>query len=293
MEIEPVDLQVFDTRGIISSYILGQDGSYAIVDPGPRSTNPNLLSHLDDRGIPRDEVEALLATHIHIDHAGGAGELMDDLPNADLYVHPIAVSHVKEPDFLWESTKKVLGSLAERYGEIRPAPHERVVSSQDGDSITLGGEEIEVVHTPGHATHHVCYLADGELMTGDAGGMVFSDEGNVVPTTPPPNFDLEAWKDSLDRCMALEPEKLNYSHFGSGTDAVSRLSRHRSQLETWTEVVEDGVREGYHEDELLDAVLEVDREASMALKRTAERRWFVEKSLWINLEGIKRHVSGG
>ncbi|MFQ5951157.1 MAG: MBL fold metallo-hydrolase, partial [Candidatus Geothermarchaeales archaeon] len=163
MSIEPighgiycVDLHPLELEEYIAAYVLNR-GQVVIIDCGPSSTIENLLDALAEVEVDPAEIRQILLTHIHVDHAGGAGLLSKKAPHAKVYVHEKGAYHLTNPEVLWSSTKRVLGELAEEYGEIQPVPKERVVTLSGGERIPLERTEIAVVETPGHAPHHLCF----------------------------------------------------------------------------------------------------------------------------------------
>ncbi|MFM9139644.1 MAG: MBL fold metallo-hydrolase [Solirubrobacterales bacterium] len=200
-----------------------------IIDPGPASSVPNLLEALDGF-VPR----AILLTHVHLDHASGSGLLMEQWPDAELWVHELGAPHMIDPERLVASATRLYGDrMEELWGEIVPADPGRVRA--------LGGGEVigdwEVAYTPGHARHHVSYLHRPSMtaFTGDVAGMRIG-EGPVLPPTPPPDIDLAAWRESLGAIEAWQPEALALTHFGEFADVevhLNSLRRNLDMVEQW------------------------------------------------------------
>ncbi len=215
-----IDLMHLGRDRVICAYEL--DG--VVIDPGPATCVDTLLAELGDDG-PR----ALLLTHIHLDHAGATGVLVRRFPHLRVYVHEFGAPHLIDPSKLLASAEKLYGDDMERlWGEVAPVPH---------DSITAlsGGEDIEgcrVAYTPGHASHHVCYLheASGDAYAGDVAGVTIPPASIAVPPTPPPDIDLELWDSSLDTLKAWGPERLCLTHFGPIDDAKERILQMRQAL---------------------------------------------------------------
>jgi glyoxylase-like metal-dependent hydrolase (beta-lactamase superfamily II) len=223
----------------------------AIIDPGPKSAIPNLLSALAEFNISPSEIDYIILTHIHIDHAGGAGTALRHMPRARIIVHSQAMRHLVDPAKLWEASLKTLGDLALQYGRIEPVPEDRVAAATDLMAIDLGrGLVLEVHLTPGHAAHHLSLFdrKNGILLAGEAAGACIN--GAVRLATPPP-FKLEEMLSSIDRLISLEPKTLCYGHFGCYDDAVGRLRLARSKLLTWHEIVGSAVREGKDQEQIL------------------------------------------
>ncbi|MFT3759501.1 MBL fold metallo-hydrolase [Thauera sp.] len=212
-------------------HIVVDEGRAAIVDTGCNDSVSRVLSALAMLGIEPGNVEWVMLTHIHLDHAGGAGSLMCALPNARLLVHPRGLRHMIDPGKLWEGTAAVYG--AERayqlYGRLVPIPPERIVPATDGLELHMGKRLFRVFDTPGHARHHICIWDDSAraFFTGDTFGLSYREldvDGRVfvLPTTTPTQFDPEAMHESIDRMLSMQPQAMYLTHYGRVTD-VARL----------------------------------------------------------------------
>ena len=218
---------------LAASHLVVDDGRAAFVDTGTTHSVPNLLAALAHKGIDRAQVDWVLATHVHLDHAGGAGALMRELPNARCAVHPRGARHLVEPSRLIAGSIAVYGEERYRklYGEIVPIDVSRVFQPEDGATITLGKRSLEFIHTPGHALHHYC-IVDREhelVFTGDTFGLSYRDfdvDGRefIIPTTTPVHFDPEALCLSVDRIMSYAPRSVFLTHYGEVRD-LARLAR--------------------------------------------------------------------
>ncbi|MCV2217490.1 MBL fold metallo-hydrolase [Thauera sp. Sel9] len=212
-------------------HLVVDEGRAAIVDTGCNDSVPRVLSTLAMLGIEPGKVEWVMLTHIHLDHAGGAGSLMCALPKARLLVHPRGLRHMIDPSKLWEGTAAVYG--AERayqlYGRLVPIPPERIVPATDGLELRMGKRLFRVFDTPGHARHHICIWDDSAraFFTGDTFGLSYREldvDGRVfvLPTTTPTQFDPEAMHESIDRMLSMQPQAMHLTHYGRVTD-VPRL----------------------------------------------------------------------
>lgn len=214
-------------RRFISSWLYRGDGFTIVVDPGPLSTIPCLVDTLRGCGVTR--LDYVLLTHIHIDHAGGAGALLKEFPDADVICHPDGIRHMTAPEKLWEGSRKVLGALAETYGEIVPIPAERIRFEE-----TVGSTGIRSFLTPGHAQHHCCYLLDDLLFGGEVAGVRCDvPDGIFMRPATPPRFILEVALDSIDRMIALAPQRMVFAHYGLVDNALDHLHCARRQLLLW------------------------------------------------------------
>jgi glyoxylase-like metal-dependent hydrolase (beta-lactamase superfamily II) len=262
----------------------------AIVDVGPKSAIPKLLSALAELNISHNEIDYIILTHIHIDHAGGVGTALRDMPRARVLAHSQALRHLVDPTRLWDASLKTLGDLALQYGGIEPVPEDRLAAATDLMTIDLGrGLVLEVHLTPGHAAHHLS-LFDREnsvLIAGEAAGVCVN--GAIRMATPPP-FKLDETLSSIDRLISLEPKTLCYGHFGCYNDAVGRLRLARSKLLAWHEVVGAATREGRAAEDILALLRRKDRDLDYldALSRDDYRR---EHDLLINsINGLSQSV---
>ena len=218
---------------LAASHLLIDNGRAAFVDTGTTRSLPNLLAALDAKGIDRAAVDWVLTTHVHLDHAGGAGALMRALPNARCAVHPRGARHLIDPAKLIAGSMAVYGEERYRalYDEIVPIDAGRVFVADDGARIMLGGRELELIHTPGHALHHYCVVdaAHQLIFSGDTFGISYRDfdvDGRafIFPTTTPVQFDPEALCKSVDRLMAYRPRSIFLTHYAEVTD-LERLAR--------------------------------------------------------------------
>jgi glyoxylase-like metal-dependent hydrolase (beta-lactamase superfamily II) len=219
-------------RRFISSWLYRGEAFTLLVDPGPLSTIPLLVGELRRLGLER--LDYILLTHIHIDHAGGAGALLREFPEAKVICHPEGVRHLVSPEKLWEGSRKVLGKLlTDVYGEIVPVPAEKI-----GFQDIIGETGVRAFLTPGHAQHHLCFLLEDLLFAGEVAG-VRSDvpEGIYMRPATPPRFELEVALDSIDRMIALAPRTMVFAHYGLVGDAVGHLEIARRQLLLWVQGV--------------------------------------------------------
>jgi glyoxylase-like metal-dependent hydrolase (beta-lactamase superfamily II) len=220
----------------IGAVLLESDGHRAIIDPGPASTLPTLRQHLGSRGIGVSGLNAILLTHIHLDHAGATGALVKENPNLEVYVHKAGMLHMADPSKLLASAERLWpGELGHLFGETLPVPFGNLRMLKGGETLSLGSRNLDVVYTPGHASHHVSYfdLSDGTAFVGDTTGFYIEGEPFVVPLAPPPDIDLEIWSASLDAIAARAPSRLFLSHFGYSNDPAAHIAEYRKNLQRW------------------------------------------------------------
>ena len=222
-----------------------------LVETGSQSSVGTLLAALDGLGVGPDELAGVAVTHIHLDHAGGVGDVAGAFPNATVYVHEKGARHLVDPSRLVRSAGMVYGELLDSlYGRLDPTPADRIHVLADGEEITVGpGNSLVTVISPGHAKHHlglhhVGDAASGILFAGDAVGVRLPDGGVLRPATPPPDFDLDQALHSLGRFRARQPTGLALAHYGLIGDPVSLLAEAEGTLRQWAEVAEAAWRAG-------------------------------------------------
>jgi glyoxylase-like metal-dependent hydrolase (beta-lactamase superfamily II) len=240
-----IDLQPAGLKSFIASYVLMGEKATAIVETGPTCSIPNLLSGLKEIGVQNQDVDYVMVSHIHIDHAGGVGTLMQSLSKAKLVVHPKGAPHMIKPDKLWEQSKLVLGEVAEVYGKIEPVPEDKILTASDGMIFDLGSVQLRVLETLGHASHHLGYLENESrgIFQGDAAGIFIPQLDVTIPTTPAP-FHYELTLTSLEKLAQLKPRQLYYTHYGPVENAIDRIKRYEAQLELWAKIVSEAVKKG-------------------------------------------------
>ena len=215
-----------------AAYLVVQDGRGALVDCGTSHALPHVLAAIERAGLGVEAIDWLILTHVHLDHAGGAGALMQQLPNARLLVHPRGAAHMIDPARLVAGATAVYGEaeMARSYGQVLPVPAERVVVAEDGHRVALAGRELLCIDTPGHARHHLCVWDElsRSWFTGDTFGLSYRelDSANgafIIPTSSPVQFEPEALHASLERLLARAPEAMYLTHYGR-VQEVPRLA---------------------------------------------------------------------
>ena len=236
---EPLDLFHLGRERVIGVYLLETKDGLALFDCGPSTCVPALKEGLREHGLELGDVRHLLLSHIHLDHAGAAGVLVREHPGLQVHVSPVGAPHLVDPSRLERSARRLYGETFDTlWGELAPVPEA---------SVDVVGERVvglECFPSPGHAYHHVCYLAaHGTLWAGDAAGVRVQPSRFVLSPTPPPEFDLDAWERTLDELEARGPERLALIHFGVAEDPAEHLAELRRRLHAWTDRVGEGASE--------------------------------------------------
>jgi glyoxylase-like metal-dependent hydrolase (beta-lactamase superfamily II) len=297
MKIEIIDLDFMGTESIIASFLLMGEGTAAIVETGPTSCIERLMRGLKDNGVAPEAVDQVFLTHIHLDHSGATGNLMDLLPNATFYVHEVGYPHLVDPSKLLKSASRLYGeeNMDELWGEVRPASEDRLVKLEGGEEIETAGGLLSTHYTPGHAYHHLAFYEpqSGFLFAGDVAGVRLPGQSYVKPPTPPPEVDIEAWKGSIESIRKLEPRVLCPTHFGSYEDVERHLGELEQRLEDWLLLVEERMDKGHSQEDIAEE-LEAKGDAEM-LREGADPEDSERYELAANYEmlvaGLMRYVS--
>lgn len=266
-----------------------------LIECGPSRSIGHLFDALDHMGI--DDIAVMAVTHIHLDHAGGAGHFADRFPRATVAVHEQGARHLVSPERLWGSATRIYGEegMQRLWGPMQPIDEERLLILDDGSRIPLGGgRTVEVMYTPGHAKHHVVFFeADsGGCFVGDAVGIAFPHGHMVQPVTPPPDFDPHLVDEQLDRIAARDPSFLGFAHYGTAGDSRERLAEASERLWEWVRWVEsagpdtdltehmrqwviDGYRAAGYEDEVIE---QYDRNTFWPMQAAGIQRWLSLRS---------------
>ncbi len=246
--VHTLDLNHLGLPGAIACYVL-QVPEPTLVDPGPTTVLDTLVAALEDLGIGPSDLRHVLLTHVHLDHAGMTGHLVECFPRAAVHVHEDGAPHMVDPTRLVASTRRTFGEAHDRlWGEARAVPADRIRAWRVGERGPWTG--LRPIPTPGHISHHLAYLDErsGTLLSGDAMGIVLGDGAPTHPPTPPPAVDLRAWERTLDAILAIGPERFGATHFGLHHDVPGRVAQLRGALADLERRVRDAVAAGNMED---------------------------------------------
>jgi glyoxylase-like metal-dependent hydrolase (beta-lactamase superfamily II) len=286
--------------GMAACYLLERGEDLAFIETGTAPGVPRLLAWMAQQGLARERVRYVIPTHVHLDHAGGAGTLMAALPNAQLVVHPRGARHLIDPTQLIAGATAVYGEafMKRTYGKLLPVPAERVLPAADNARLPLGNAHLRVIDSPGHARHHFClYDEDSRgLFTGDTFGLSYREFDTargafLMPTTTPVQFDPDAWMQSLDRLTALAPQRLYLTHYGPVEGVPALAEQLREGLRRYVAIAESAPP-GRPEDRCawLRAALEAETLAALrshgcALDEASRRR-LLATDLALNAQGL-------
>ena len=235
----PIDLNWSGHRQSIAAALLRFDDHVVLIDPGPASTLSALREQLAALGFSVTDLDAILLTHIHLDHAGATGALVRENPRLKVYVHSRGAAHMIAPSKLLQSASMLYGNDMERlFGEFLPVPAANLQTLDGGEILVLGSRQLRVLYTPGHASHHVTYFdpVDGVAFVGDTAGISINGHLFILPATPPPDISLEHWENSLDAIANLHPRRLFLTHFSFSDNPAQHIASYRERLHRWRDL---------------------------------------------------------
>ncbi len=265
---------------LASIHLLIEGDQAAIIDTGVNSSVPGILSALQQYQLRPEQVTYIILTHIHLDHAGGTGELLQHLPNARVVVHPRGSRHLVDPGKLIAGTIAVYGAekAARLYGEIKPVPGERIIEAQHEDSLTLNGRELLLLDTPGHALHHICIVDrhTSHIFTGDTFGLSYRQLDNhghqfMFATTTPVQFDPESLYASIDLLCSYQPEAMYLTHFSQIRDIPARARDLKACLQSHVEIARAAGGRGRERIEAITAGL-----ADWVMQQSKRQDWALQ-----------------
>lgn len=304
-----IETYYLNRTGFAACFLMEDKGEVAIIETNTNHAVPFILGTLDQLGFGKEQVKYVILTHIHLDHAGGTGELMRHLPKAELILHPRAKKHMIDPEKLIKSVKEVYGEAKykELYGEIVPVPKERVQIANDGDQFRLGSRDLQVFDLRGHAKHHLVVLDKNTnaLFSGDNFGigyprLDFGKSRVVFPSTSPTQFEPGKAVETYQKIVDLEPSRILLTHYGVLEDMKGTQTQLNSWIEFSVDIAEKGYADGYRDSELA-AVLEKDiwkyfekivKDARGTGLSREEKEWLAMDTE-LNAQGLVHYIQQG
>ena len=232
----------------ISIYLVVDD-KIALIETGPACSLDNLVSGIKSTGLKLEDIDYVVPTHIHLDHFGGGGHIMELCKNAKALVHPKAYKHVSNIEKWWQGSSDFLGKVAQLYGKPKPIPEDRLISAEDGFEVSLGGFYLKAVHTPGHAPHHITWIYGDEAFVGDSAGLWYPEIGSSFPVTPGYYRHDLALK-SIKKMESLNLKNIFYTHFGPRL-VYNTFEETKKEFELWMNIVEKGYNQQLSSKEIL------------------------------------------
>lgn len=233
--IHIIDLHFLEEKHAIGAFLINSPKGLLLIETGPETTFDYLCEGIKKAGYDWKDVKHVFLTHIHFDHAGAAWKFA--LEGAKVYVHPIGLPHLENPERLWKSAAQIYGEDMDRlWGNMQPIDRDQLISTDDGDCFDFGGFELKTIYTPGHAIHHNAYQIGDIIFTGDVAGVKIGD-GPVVPPCPPPDINIELWKKSINKLREANPRVLYLTHFAKQEDPLTLLNDLELMLDDWSRYI--------------------------------------------------------
>jgi glyoxylase-like metal-dependent hydrolase (beta-lactamase superfamily II) len=281
-DVFSIDTVMSGYDGITAAYLI-RSSAPCLVETGTAKSAAQVRRAITSLGVAPEDLATIAVTHIHLDHAGGVGDLAKEFPRARIVVHESGARHLVDPGRLLSSARRVFGDsvVDDVLGVMTPVSRARIDAVGDSASIDLGGgRRLSALHSPGHARHHLGFVDEltGDLYVGDAAGLYLPQTQELRPATPPPDFDLDLALASLDAFAARRPERLLFSHFGPVSDVAPTLAGSADELRLWVDLAREARRDG----------LDLDHAVAWVTERTAERyhRYLSDPALLAKFESL-------
>lgn len=292
--LDYIDLEFLGQEGIIATAVVHDAAGVSLIDPGPSTSLPRLRSALASKGMAIRDVRQVLLTHIHLDHAGATGSLVKENPHIEVLVHERGARHLIDPTKLLASATRLYQQDMDRlWGEFLQVPANRIRQLAGGERIEAAGRELQVAYTPGHASHHVSYFdaASRVAFVGDTAGIRRGAGPYILPPTPPPDIDLEAWRESERLILAWDPQTLFLTHFGPYTGARVHFQELFARLSHWSDIVRRLLADASLDDQEREKrfVEEVTRELRRAVGDGEAARYSRAGRLDYSWQGLARY----
>jgi glyoxylase-like metal-dependent hydrolase (beta-lactamase superfamily II) len=240
LPIHTIDLELMGSDGVVAAYFVPSEVGHIIVDCGPSTTLPALKRGVEQLGFDFTDVQHLLLTHIHLDHAGAAGTLAKEL-GVQVYVHSHGAAHLERPERLLESATRIYGAMMNTlWGAFEAVPHDQLNLLDGNETLHFGALEFLALYTPGHAVHHLAYVLEDSIFCGDVGGVRLQGSSHTIAPTPPPDIHLGQWRESLKKLRQHNPKRLFPTHFGEHSDVelhFAKLEQSLNSLERLTKEI--------------------------------------------------------
>lgn len=289
----PLDVNWTGRPRSIAACLLESGGHASIIDPGPASTLDTLRQQLRSRGLTVRDIDAIVLTHIHLDHAGATGSLVRENPRLAVYVHANGATHMADPSKLLASAARLYAeSMPQLFGEFLAVPQENLRILEGGETLTFGSRTLEVLYTPGHASHHVSYFdaSEGVAFVGDTTGVRIEGDSFVLPVTPPPDIDLDVWEKSLAAITARRPARVFLTHFGFSDDVEGHVAQFRERLHRWAALAGEIFRSGKEQSAALaEFVTAVRAEVEQNLPSQEAAHYLFNGGLDLSWRGLARY----
>lgn len=287
--IEILDLNFMNESDAIASFLIESDDGLILIETGPESTFETLTKAISNAGYDWKDIKHVLLTHIHFDHAGAAWKFAEN--GAKIYVHPIGLPHLQNPERLWNSAKMIYQDQMEvLWGHMDPIDENLLVPAEDGDTIEIGNLTFNVHYTPGHAIHHNAYQLGNSIFTGDVAGVVIKN-GLVQPPCPPPDINVELWKQSIQKLRNLNPEVLYLTHYGKLTKLQEHLNKLEKELDDWANWMKPHYDKGTDADKIIPHFMAYTKQKLLdaGVPEADISRYEKANPSWMSVSGLLRY----
>ena len=288
-KIHTLDLNFLDKDSSIAAYLIESSDELVLIETGPETTFNYLVKAIENKGFDWKNIKHVLLSHIHFDHAGAAWKFAEN--GAKIYVHPIGLPHLQNPERLWNSAKMIYKEDMERlWGEMKPIDEKLLIPADDGDRLSIEDLEFNVHYTPGHAIHHNAYQLEDIIFTGDVAG-VRINQNPVVPPCPPPDIDLGKWKSSIDKLRKLNPKSLYLTHFGKVEKTLEHLDELEWMLDDWANWMKPYYDKGIDPDEITPKFMEYTKNQLLekGVNEDDVLRYEYANPSWMSVVGLLRY----
>lgn len=287
--IHIIDLDFMGESHAIATYLIESTDGLILIESGPETTFENLKDKIASLEYDWKDVRHVLLTHIHFDHAGAAWKFAQN--GAKIYVHPIGLPHLQNPEKLWNSAKMIYQDQMEiLWGEMQPIQQEQLIPLDDGDCIQIGEHKITTHYTPGHAIHHNAYQFDDIIFTGDVAGCKIN-QGPVVPPCPPPDIHIENWITSIDKLKKLQPKYIVPTHFGIIENPQKHLDELAIILEDWANWMKPYFEQATPAEEIIPLFIQYTDQQLLKNGASEEdvKRYARANPSWMSVNGLLRY----
>lgn len=289
--IRTLDLNFLSIERAIAAFLIETSVGPILIESGPYSTFPQLTKQIKNAGYAPADIQHVLLTHIHFDHAGAAWALAEQ--GAKIYVHPFGAKHLAHPEKLLSSARRIYENDMDRlWGDMQPIPEEQVISVEHGEALKFGDVTFKAWHTPGHAVHHIAWQLDKVIFTGDVAGVRVHPQDKVVePPCPPPDIHVEDWLDSIRKIRELKPEALYLTHFGKIEDVDWHLDELEKRLMEWSNWIQVKMELGQTPEETVPEFMQfVARQLKeRGVEEEAIRQYEAANPSYMSVSGLMRY----
>lgn len=288
-KIHVIDLCFQNLKHAIAAFLVETPSGPALVETGPHSTFPNLKKGVEELGYKVDDIKHVFLSHIHLDHAGAAWALAE--LGANIYLHPFGAKNMEDPSKLMESATRIYQDQMDTlWGSMKPIPAEQLIQVDHQEEIQVGGIVFKSWHTPGHARHHIAWQLEDTIFAGDVAGVKI-DEGIVVPPCPPPDINVEDWKDSIELIKSLSPNHLYLTHFDKISDIQGHLNDLSAIIDNWAAWIKEHWEAGESHEEMTPKFMAhvAGQLRAAGLGEEEIQRYEAANPSWMSVAGLVRY----